>query len=127
MPRDNVLADVQVIEEMENEDPAKAESWKGAFARLYCLDYTDFHSPLVCAPPEIVKVCNFLATITLVRPWLLQSSASQEMIKRKCRRILKAWTNSLDVDDDFYLSPELRRDYDYITNWYQNVGKKPGT
>lgn len=80
----NVLADIQMIEDMEGEDPAKAETWKGAFARLYSLDFADFHFPLVCAPPEIIKVCNFLATIPLVRPWSLQSPASQEGIKRKC-------------------------------------------
>jgi hypothetical protein len=123
----NVLADIQVIEDMEGEDPAKAETWKGAFARLYSLDFAAFHFPLVYAPPEIIKVCDFLATIPLVRPWSPQSSASQEGIKRKCQKILKAWMDSIDVGDDFYLSSELRKDYNSVSNWYQNVGsKKPG-
>jgi hypothetical protein len=51
----NVVADIQLIEEMETEDASIASSWKRAFARLYVLDYTDFHFPLLCAPAEIKK------------------------------------------------------------------------
>jgi hypothetical protein len=112
---------------MENEDSLKASRWKRAFSRLYSLDYTDFHLPLIYATPEVIKVCDILATILLVRPWKLESSNSKEMIRNRCQKILQAWSKSLaDIDNDFSLSPELQSEYEHITDWYRRVGSKDG-
>jgi len=48
-----------------------ADRWKAAFFRMYQLEFRDFHLPLLSAPTEVVKVCNILANILLVKPWKL--------------------------------------------------------
>jgi hypothetical protein len=76
----NVLADIQVIDEMEQDDPAKARLWKKAFFRLYHLHYAEVHLPLLYPPPEVIKTCNLLATILLVKPWRVESKKTKDNI-----------------------------------------------
>ncbi|KAN0075014.1 hypothetical protein V8E54_007625 [Elaphomyces granulatus] len=118
----NILADIQVIEEMEDENPTLAGRWKSTFFHLYELDFKDFRLPLQYAPAELIRTCNILATLR-VRPWKLQSKKFKEKIIGKCKKIISAWSESLaDVDNDFSLSADLRNEYKSIIDWYRNVG-----
>lgn len=93
----NVLADIQVIQDMEKENPSTADRWKGAFSHLYELDYWDFNLPLLCAPKrytEVARICNVLATILLVKPWRLKSQRCKEKRAVRIESIIafSGWT-----------------------------------
>ncbi|KAN0074207.1 hypothetical protein V8E54_008144 [Elaphomyces granulatus] len=65
---------------------------------------------------------NILAIILLVKPWKLKPQESKDRIRTRCISILRAWSDSMqDIDNDFSLSPDLRKEYQFITNWYRKV------
>jgi hypothetical protein len=121
----NVVADIHIIQSMEKEDPGTADRLKAAFFRMYQLEFRDFHLLLLSAPTEVVKVCNILANILLVKPWKLKPQGIKDQIRTRCVSILQAWSDSLrDIDNDFLLSPDLRREYQFVRNWYLKVEKE---
>ncbi|KAN0073145.1 hypothetical protein V8E54_008365 [Elaphomyces granulatus] len=74
----NVLADIQVIDEMEQDDPAKARLWKKAFFRLYHLHYAEVHLPLLYPPPEPSAV-----TRRSLEAWGIERIGSQCIAKER--------------------------------------------
>jgi len=78
----NVVADIHIIQSMEKEDPGTADRLKAAFFRMYQLEFRDFHLLLLSAPTEVVKVCNILANILLVKPWKLKPQGLRTRLER---------------------------------------------
>jgi hypothetical protein len=103
----------------------RLDRWKTAFFRMYQLEFRDFHLPLLSAPTKVVKICNILATILIMKLWRLKPQESKDKIRTRCISILRAWSDSLqDIDNDFSLSPDLRKEYQFIINWYRKVEKE---
>jgi hypothetical protein len=122
----NIIADIHVIQNREKDDPATGSVEDGFFPHVsYQLEFRDFHLPLLSAPTKVVKICNILATILIMKLWRLKPQESKDKIRTRCISILRAWSDSLqDIDNDFSLSPDLRKEYQFIINWYRKVEKE---
>jgi hypothetical protein len=124
MPR-NIIADIHVIQNMEKDDPATADRWKTVFFSHVVTSLNSVTSTFCYFPRRGRQDMNILAIILLVKPWKLKPQESKDRIRTRCISILRAWSDSMqDIDNDFSLSPDLRKEYQFITNWYRKVEKE---
>lgn len=120
----NIQADMYAISSILPIDPGRAETWKSTFSTLYHLNYDVRKDQNMTAAPELIRICNIMATIQLVSLWQDQPTTELNFYGSLCQSLVSGWEEATDNNTatGFWSAAVNKSTYESIINWYHQLG-----